>query len=416
MGVQCCNSKPQVLADLPKTNETIRAFQRSRTRRQSVLGTQIIKLSDYKNRFKFIKFIGEGSFGKVRLFADNLYPSLQIAIKSIKKENLSSADLRFIKEEVVTLSKLDHPLIVSYLDTYEDTERIHLCMEYIKGVDLSEYLKDDQQEKTVKTIIFTILKALNYLASFNVIHRDIKPSNILVPEGNLTKLKIIDFGLCTQKTGNLNTIVGSPFFMSPESINIVSTLKSDIWSVGVILYLFAFKEYPYNGKDRDEIFDLITNQPVNFAKKTKYSPECVKLIEQLLKKKENERISVSEALQHSWFEELKEKEKVELNQEFLATLQWYSKTNTFFKEVFKLTVKVMDEAKLVNIMAVFNRFDSDNKGYWVFNDFRKFLRKIDSAIEKEDVMLLFESVCKRKNDRITAYEIAAVFEAKNVSD
>ena len=114
-------------------------------------------------------------------------------------------------------------------------------MEYLKGYDLYKVIAlknyNGFDEKNMCEIIYQLLKALAFIHSQNIIHRDIKPENMLFAnKKDYSTLKLIDFGLATNSKKDKNA-VGTPYYMAPEMIEGISCPQSDIWSVGVIVYL-----------------------------------------------------------------------------------------------------------------------------------------------------------------------------------
>ena len=160
------------------------------------------KNKDIRKNYEFISMLGNGSFGKVRLYRDKNYKELLFAIKTLKKEGISSYHFNALKREVDILSSMDHPNIVKYFGIFEDDHFIHIVMEYLKGHDLGKMISlknyTDSGENQIGQIIHQVLKALSFIHSKKIIHRDIKPENILFSDKrDLFSLKLIDFGLAT---------------------------------------------------------------------------------------------------------------------------------------------------------------------------------------------------------------------------
>ena len=165
---------------------------------------QVSQFSNYniKKNFEFISMLGNGAFGKVRLYRDKNYKELLFAIKTMKKKGIDKNSFQLLKSEVKILSELDHPNIVKYFGTFEDEYYIHILMEYLRGYDLYKIisLKDYTgiDEKDMSNIIYYLLKALLFIHSKNIVHRDLKPENILFSnKDDYSTLKLIDFGLAT---------------------------------------------------------------------------------------------------------------------------------------------------------------------------------------------------------------------------
>ena len=157
---------------------------------------------DIRKNYEYFSILGNGAFGKVRLYQDKNNKKLLYAIKTLKKSGITDYEFDLIKNEIEILSNMDHPNIVKYFGVYEDECHIHILMEYLKGYDLSKIITLKQynsyDEKDICEIICQLLNALNFIHNQNIIHRDIKPENILFAnKKDYSTLKLVDFGLAT---------------------------------------------------------------------------------------------------------------------------------------------------------------------------------------------------------------------------
>ena len=147
------------------------------------------------------KVLGNGAFGKVFLTNNKHDTNHQVAIKVMNKSKLKD-HLDAIFEEVTILTKLDHPNIVKYYETYNDEKYIYLVMEYIGGGELFDKIASQKNqvftEDMAKEYMKKLLGSCHHMHSQGVVHRDIKPENIMVSENG--ELKLIDFGLSKRKT------------------------------------------------------------------------------------------------------------------------------------------------------------------------------------------------------------------------
>lgn len=196
------------------------------------------------------------------------------AIKQITK----IVDMKYFNNEVQLMKKLDHPNILKLYDVIHNNGKIYLILEYCNGGDLSNYIKSGSKEYNYRYFC-QIFSGLEYLYKNNILHRDIKPQNILVDNDII---KISDFGFARSFEQNelITTFCGSPLYMAPEIIkNKEYNTKSDIWSLGVIIYELFAKEHPYYTNSKDVLwnnikrgininFDLIIDDEIRYFLET----------------------------------------------------------------------------------------------------------------------------------------------------
>ena len=150
-----------------------------------------------------------------------------------------------------------------------------------------------------------LFSACNHMHAQGVVHRDIKPENIMMTKQG--ELKLIDFGLSqrqNKKQNDVNSIAGTPYYMAPEVLEGRFDSKSDIWSLGVIFYVFMCGYLPFQGDTRNEVFYKIVNGKYHFNhNEFNYcSKESKDLIEKLLEVDPLKRFTAAQALQHPFFQ------------------------------------------------------------------------------------------------------------------
>jgi calcium-dependent protein kinase len=153
------------------------------------------------------------------------------------------------------LTKLDHPNIVKYYETYEDIKYMYLVMEYCPGGELFKRITQKNEsifnESEAASIMKKLLRAINYCHSQGIVHRDIKAENIMY--GKDGEVKLIDFGLSkavANKNSTLTTIAGTPFYMAPEVMDNDYNSQCDIWSLGVLMYVLLSGYMPFQAESR----------------------------------------------------------------------------------------------------------------------------------------------------------------------
>ena len=260
-------------------------------------------------RYEIMREVGHGAMGVVYEAID---PNIgrRVALKTIRAgtlgTNAEEVAKRF-KNEARAAGGLNHPNIVTIYDADEQNGILYLAMEFLPGVTLDVLLHAEQILKPGRAvdIVRQVCAGLEYAHSKGVVHRDIKPGNIMVsPTG---AVKITDFGIA--RTANVMTmtgqVLGTPNYMSPEQV-IGKTVdgRSDLFSVGVVLYEMVTGERPFDGQSITTImYKIVHETPVapNKLDQTIH-PGLSRIIEKCLAKSPEERYQssaeVSSALQN----------------------------------------------------------------------------------------------------------------------
>ena len=218
-----------------------------------------------------------------------------------------------IMDEIEILKNLDHPDIVRIMEFYNTETSYYIINEFCPGGELYEKINNVFSETQIAVMFRQILSGLAYLHSNNIIHRDLKLENILIKEIEKSKetnedlyvLKIIDFGTAKifDKNKKARAIVGSSYYIAPEVLNKKYGCECDLWSAGVILYMFIVGHAPFDGKSDREIMEKVKKGDYlkNEKRWRNASKEVRDLINKLLKYKPEERLTAFEALKHPWF-------------------------------------------------------------------------------------------------------------------
>ena len=214
-----------------------------------------------------------------------------------------------IYNEAKIMKKLSHPNVISFKDVFRDTklDYFYIVMEYADDGDLNKKIKLQQNKKSIdkyfsEEIIlkyfYQICQGINYIHSQNVIHRDIKSQNIFLMKSG--EIKIGDFGIAkalSKTKSNAMTIIGTPYYFSPEIINgDPYNYKTDIWSLGVVLYEMCNLKLPFDSSNIAQLSMKILRgnyDPVPF----KYSKEMHHLIKRMLNVDQNKRPDIKEVMQ-----------------------------------------------------------------------------------------------------------------------
>ena len=247
----------------------------------------------------------------------NILTKNLVAIKTKKFVNISKepGETNFInvRNEIEIIKKLSHPSIAKIYEVFDIREFYFIVNEYCKYGNLYDYYKFHLSEKQICIIIYQILSGVIYLHENNIIHRDLILENVMVDhiEKDLSTsepyffIKIIDFASSKLfiKGKAEKQIIGKSFYLAPEVIKENYNEKSDIWSIGVILYMLIAKKPPFDGSTREQIYEKITEAGYNkhSRKLFDFSDEVMDLLDKLLEKNPDKRPSAKEALNHPWF-------------------------------------------------------------------------------------------------------------------
>ncbi|SBS86604.1 serine/threonine protein kinase KIN, putative (KIN) [Plasmodium ovale curtisi] len=247
--------------------------------------------------------IGKGTFGKVCL-GIHMYTCEIVAIKILnKKKLLHLISYEKIMKEIKIHKNIEHNHICRFYEVHESKNNLYMILEYLPNGDLLTYVYKNENinENSARRILYQLISAIDYLHKNSIVHRDLKPENILLDYNN--NVKLIDFGLSTiyKKNSLLTTSCGSPFYTSPEILlgNKYHAELTDVWSLGVILFLLLNRKLPFNHNDLNQLFLKIIKGILHFEPNV--SPSAKNLIQNMLNVNYKKRYSLFHIKRHSWF-------------------------------------------------------------------------------------------------------------------
>ena len=218
----------------------------------------VTKGQKINDRYEIIKSIGEGGMANVYLGYDTILDR-NVAIKVLRGDLANDEKfVRRFQREALSASSLSHPNIVAMYDVGEDDGLYYIVMEYVEGKTLKQLLKK-RGSLTLSEAIDIMLQLTDGMAHAHdsyIVHRDLKPQNIMIQDDG--QIKITDFGIAmalnsTQLT-QTNSVMGSVHYLPPEqAAGKGTTIKSDIYSMGIIFYELLTGELPFKGDSAVEI-------------------------------------------------------------------------------------------------------------------------------------------------------------------
>ncbi|KAJ3557360.1 hypothetical protein NPX13_g9943 [Xylaria arbuscula] len=267
------------------------------------------------DKYEVLEKIGHGSFGIIRKVKRKV-DGMVLCRKEISYLKMSQKEREQLHAEFQILSSLRHPNIVGYFhrEHLKQSQDLHLYMEYCGGGDLGRVIRDlvrtdKYADEEYVWVVFSQLVTALYRCHYGIdppdvgntvlvaprtkpkipsgavtiLHRDLKPENVFLGENNSVKLG--DFGLSKmiQSHDFASTYVGTPFYMSPEICAAERyTLKSDIWSLGCVMYELCSREPPFNAKSHFQLVQKIKEGKVATLPRI-YSAELMAVIRDCLK-------------------------------------------------------------------------------------------------------------------------------------
>nr|CAD2136559.1 unnamed protein product [Meloidogyne enterolobii] len=259
------------------------------------------------------RILGRGNFAQVRV-AYHEIANAKVAMKIVDKRSLDAENLAKIEREIQILQKLNHPFIVKLYEVIRTNRFLYIVTEYVSNGELFDMLMDGGRQTEVESrrIFQQIVSAVVYCHASGIVHRDLKAENLLLDKkGNI---KIIDFGFSNyqQPSQLLSTWCGSPPYAAPELLlaQEYDGRLSDVWSLGVILYILVTAGFPFPGDSVEKLKRAVLSDHLKIP--FWVSVECADLIRKMLTISPAKRYNLQQVIQHRWFSAGKMPEQIKM--------------------------------------------------------------------------------------------------------
>jgi len=226
-----------------------------------------------EHRYRIIRELGRGGMGVV-VYARDTELERDVALKFLADDLVANPmALKYFKREARASASLNHRNIVQVYDVGRLQNRPFICMEFVRGRTVEDLLNDKGKPLLAESvrIAYQMCDALHYAHGRNIIHRDIKPANVMLTE-EAQEVKLMDFGLAkVMESGQATTVVsGTPAFMAPEQfVGKGLDARTDLFALGVMLYLMLSGQTPFEGARRDvparPLLDIVSDLPPPLA-------------------------------------------------------------------------------------------------------------------------------------------------------
>lgn len=269
--------------------------------------SEVYELIESSQKYQIIKELGSGVSSKVVL-GRHIETNEYYAIKIYR--HINDRTMTLFSREYENIKTLNHPNIIKMIEYFYLEQKNVLClvMEYCEGGEFFDYLVQEDRELSEQEafdFFIQIICAMNYAHSKGIIHRDLKPENMLLDRNK--NIKIIDWGLSKKipyfqdHTLKLqHTMCGSLEYVAPEVLKneFYSGPESDIFSMGVLLYIMVQNGLPWTGRTPAEKMANLTRGKFIFYKRL--TQQCEDLIKRMLNPNPDLRIRISQILEHPW--------------------------------------------------------------------------------------------------------------------
>jgi serine/threonine protein kinase len=240
----------------------------------------------------------------------------RVAIKTVKKKDMSAIEVYQQRREIEVLKMCQHPNIIKLIDLFENADYYYIVLEYMEGKDLFDYLKARSfniPEERAKEIALQLMVSTQYLHSYGIVHRDLKLENVMMTDCSDRALpKLVDFGLA--KIIGPSEKADEPFgtlgYVAPEVLKKDPyTFSCDMWSIGCITYALLSGSLPFDDDSQKETIRKTLHQPLEFDLPvwTSVSTSAKDFVSGLLLKDQHERLTMEKAMNHKWIKDSKKK-------------------------------------------------------------------------------------------------------------
>jgi len=241
--------------------------------------------SSFTDDYVILEELGQGAYGKA-FKAQRIKDGEVVVAKQVSTGGMSLREKLETKQEIKLLAHMDHPNVVKYYEAYAEETEMTIVMEFCEEGDLTKFLKKRKgkllEEHQIMLRFVQICLALHHVHEKGILHRDLKASNIFCDTFSIVKLG--DFGISKMMgaEAQCRTIVGTPYYLSPEICEDKPYgLKSDMWSLGCVLYELCTLRHAFDGKSLPQlVLKILSGKFPPISKK--YSDDLKHLVNSLL--------------------------------------------------------------------------------------------------------------------------------------
>lgn len=348
----------------------------------------------------------------------------QYALKVLNLLRVSSASKKeMLLREIPIMKVLDHKNVIKIVEVFRKINTVYIVMELCTGGELFDklYAQPDARfsESDARHLATKMLSSLAYLHSNDLVHRDLKLENfIFTSKSEDADIKLIDFGFSRQYLEGetkMNELVGTCYYVAPEVLNRQYTASSDLWSLGVVLYMMVTGEAPFDGSSNSSIMQNIrvkTRDPEMLRSELDselaghdLSDPCIDFLLRLLTVDPEKRMTAAQGLEHRWIksddflsEEERRKRPRKTDSEVqrdrgttIAQMRINAKANEWQRAALFAVAFEMSSTDLAELNEAFEAMDHNKDGSITYKEFQDEMVK-HGLKDSDKIKELFDSV------------------------
>jgi len=345
----------------------------------------------------------------------------EFACKVVKLGRVKDVAKReMLMREIAIIKMLDHPNIVKIVEVFQKMNVIYIIMELCTGGELFDKLYDQPEAKFTEPnaafLVSKALGALNYLHSNDIAHRDLKLENFIFDTAEEdAEIKLIDFGFSRQYLeggDKMHDTVGTCYYLAPEVLGRDYTESSDLWSLGVVVYMMVTGECPFGGQANSEIIANIKKQAKEPAKMQAYfgkrlasmnvSENCTSFLLGLLTVDPAKRLTAAAGLKHPWITDrsvarrrtlgphTSAKEAQQRGGSIIHQLKHFREQGDLKRAALMAISTSISKDEMHHLMQAFNEIDADHDGCISFEEFAGMMKA--QGLNRAEITTAFEAI------------------------
>lgn len=364
------------------------------------------------------KRLGEGAYGSVCKARNKSTQAIR-AVKSIAKDSLKAVKEKDrLDQEIALMKMMDHPNILRLYENFEDHRCVYLVMELASGGELFDKIIELSHftETQAAILMEQIVRAVFYMHSIHICHRDLKPENFLFmhKEQSIDKniLKIIDFGLSCKFSSSsvMKTKAGTPYYVAQEVLSGKYDELSDLWSVGVIMYVMLCGYPPFYGETDREVLSKVRVGAFSFDQQDwkGISQDAKALIRNLLAFNPRKRYTAEQALADEWIKKKAPRAQgVSLHSSFIDNLRGFRSAHKLKKAALQIIAGNLQDEQVRSLRQAFIAMDKNSDGFLTQAEVKEGLKTSGFKKIPADLQQLLESVDADGSGKIDYTEFLA---------